>query len=158
MTKIEKSFIYKTDLGEILISEEDCKISKIIFSDFLLIEKLEETPLIKSTFQQITEYLNGKRKDFDLPLLMNGTPYQQKVWDEILKIPYGETASYKDIAIRSGNPNGSRSVGNAVGKNSLLIVVPCHRIIRSNGNLGGFACGLDKKRKLMTLENIKVIG
>ncbi|WP_238903210.1 MULTISPECIES: methylated-DNA--[protein]-cysteine S-methyltransferase [Clostridium] len=101
---------------------------------------------------QLNEYFMNQRREFTLPLEFNGTKFQKSVWNELLKIPYGKTASYKDVAVSLGNPNASRAVGGAVNKNPLFIVVPCHRVIGSNGSLVGFALGIDKKTYLLDIE------
>lgn len=101
---------------------------------------------------QLNEYFMNQRREFTLPLELNGTKFQKSVWNELLKIPYGKTASYKDVAVSLGNPNASRAVGGAVNKNPLFIVVPCHRVIGSNGALVGFALGIDKKTYLLDIE------
>lgn len=101
---------------------------------------------------QIIEYLDGKRKKFTLPLDLRGTDFQKKVWKELIKIPYGETRTYKDIANMIQVPKGYRAVGSALNKNPVPIIVPCHRVIGSNGSLVGFAGGLELKAKLLELE------
>ncbi len=101
---------------------------------------------------QLNEYFMNQRREFTLPLEFNGTKFQKSVWNELLKIPYGKTASYKDVAVSLGNPNASRAVGGAVNKNPLFIIVPCHRVIGSNGALVGFALGIDKKTYLLDIE------
>ena len=102
--------------------------------------------------QQLTEYFAGERKAFDLPLALEGTEFQLAVLEELKKIPYGETTSYGDIAKRIGRPKAVRAVGAANGRNPIPIIVPCHRVIGSDGSLTGFAGGLDMKRKLLELE------
>lgn len=101
------------------------------------------------------EYIVGERKVFDLKLNPEGTAYQKRVWKELENIPYGETRSYKQIAEKLGDPNASRAVGLANGKNPIPLIVPCHRVVGVNGKLTGFAFGLDMKKKLLDLENIK---
>ncbi len=101
---------------------------------------------------QIRQYLNGERKSFTVPFDLNGTPFQKTVWNELSLIPYGQTCSYRDIAIRLGNPNSTRAVGSANGKNPICILIPCHRVIASNGGLGGYSGGLKRKSLLLTLE------
>ena len=101
---------------------------------------------------QLTDYFAGKRRHFELPLAARGTPFQQSVWDALADIPYGELRSYRDIARTIGNPAAVRAVGAANGRNPLPIVVPCHRVIGSNGTLTGFAGGLEVKRFLLELE------
>lgn len=102
--------------------------------------------------RQFAEYFSGQRKTFSFPLDVIGTSFQQKVWHELLTIPYGSTVSYADIAGKIGHPRSVRAVGKAVGANPLLIVIPCHRVIRKNGALGGFRGGLLMKKQLQWLE------
>lgn len=102
--------------------------------------------------QQLTEYFAGERREFDLPLAPQGTPFQLSVWQALLTIPYGATCSYRDIAEQVGNVKAVRAVGGANGRNPLPIVVPCHRVIGSNGKLTGFGGGLDTKEFLLSLE------
>ena len=101
---------------------------------------------------QLTEYLNGTRKDFTIPTDCEGTAFQQSVWDTLKKIPYGETRSYSQIAAVIGRPNAVRAVGGACGKNPVLIMVPCHRVLGKNGTLTGFSAGIELKKKLLQLE------
>jgi methylated-DNA-[protein]-cysteine S-methyltransferase len=101
---------------------------------------------------QLEEYFAGKRREFDLPLALQGTPFQLRVWHALLEIPYGETVSYKELAERIGNVKAVRAVGLANGANPIPIVVPCHRVIGSNGSLIGFGGGLPLKQKLLALE------
>lgn len=109
--------------------------------------------LTDKAFTQVEEYLRKERKSFDLPFKLKGTIFQIKVWQELLKTPYGETVSYGEIAEKLGNPKGARAVGMAVRNNPLWIIVPCHRVIGKNGNLTGYAGGLEIKRKLLQIEN-----
>lgn len=102
---------------------------------------------------QLKEYFAGTRQTFDLNLAPHGTPFQRQVWDALLNVPYGKTASYSDIANQLKNPKAVRAVGAANGKNPIAIIVPCHRVIGANGTLTGYAGGLDKKARLLTLEN-----
>ena len=102
--------------------------------------------------RQLTEYFAGERTTFDLPLRPAGTPFQLRVWDLLQRIPYGETASYGEIARELGHPTAARAVGAANGRNPIAIVVPCHRVIGSNGSLTGYAGGLECKRALLDLE------
>ena len=147
------------EIGELAICEENGKIVLVnVVKTKEDIEEMaknsiqKETSLIKNTKQQLDEYFAGKRKKFDIPIKFNGTDFQVKVWEELLKIPYGETCSYLDIAKRIGNPKASRAVGMANNKNKIIIIVPCHRVIGSNKKLVGYACGLDVKEKLLELE------
>ena len=112
----------------------------------------QETPLINEAYRQLSEYLLGERKRFDLPLNPQGTVFQQQVWKALCDIPYGETRSYKQIAEAIGNPKAVRAVGMANNRNPLLIVVPCHRVIGANGKLVGYGAGIEKKEFLLKLE------
>lgn len=105
------------------------------------------------TYDQLQEYFFGKRKTFDLPLAIEGTEFQIKVWKALSEIPYGTTCSYKDIAIKIGNCKASRAVGMANNKNPIPIIVPCHRVIGASGKLVGYAGGLNIKQKLLNVEN-----
>ena len=102
--------------------------------------------------QQLAEYFAGQRQAFDLPLRMQGTPFQQKVWAALREIPYGETRSYGQIAAQVGNPKAGRAVGMANNRNPIAIIVPCHRVIGANGSLTGYAGGLSVKQELLALE------
>ena len=113
---------------------------------------LARTKLLAQTERELKEYFLGKRKKFDLPLDLEGTPFQQKVWRELCKIPYGKTVSYKDVAGRIRNAKAVRAVGTANGKNPLCVIVPCHRVISHDGSLGGYSGGLNIKIKLLGLE------
>jgi methylated-DNA-[protein]-cysteine S-methyltransferase len=112
----------------------------------------KNSEILVITRQQLQEYFVGKRKQFDVPLLMIGTTFQKSVWSELCQIPYGETASYLHLAEKLGNKKAVRAVANANGANSISILVPCHRIIGSNGELVGYAGGLRTKKKLLGLE------
>lgn len=104
--------------------------------------------------KQFTEYEKGVRKSFDLPLHIKGTEFQKKVWNALLEIPYGETRSYQDIAIRIGNPKAVRAVGGACNRNPIGIIIPCHRVVGKNGSLTGYAGGLDYKKMLLEHEKM----
>lgn len=112
-------------------------------------KKTEFTDLV---YKEVMEYLSGKRKAFDFAFELDGTDFQNKVWEELTHIPYGETRTYKEIAIAIGNPKASRAVGMANNKNPISIVVPCHRVIGFDGKLVGYAEGLDMKKALIDLE------
>jgi len=110
-------------------------------------------PHLRRAILQLNEYFAGQRIAFDLPLDARGTTFQQQVWDQLLAIPYGETRSYLDLARKLGNPNATRAVGAANGRNPISIIVPCHRVIGSSGNLTGFAGGMAIKQRLLDLES-----
>lgn len=142
---------YKTIIGNIEIAEEDGYIIGVNFNTESRIED-KETELIKETYRQISEYLEGKRKKFNIPIKMQGTEFQKKVWKELTKIPYGEIRSYKQIAENIENPKACRAVGMANHNNPIAIIVPCHRVIGTNNKLVGYAGGLAIKEKLLKIE------
>ena len=112
----------------------------------------KQHPILLETQKQLSEYFEGQRKIFNLPLDFEGTEFQQKVWQALLTIPFGETRSYKDIAEQIGNVKAVRAVGAANGKNPISIIAPCHRVVGANGKLVGFAGGLENKDVLLKLE------
>lgn len=114
----------------------------------------KEEPLIVQTKKQLNEYFKRDRKVFDLPLVLDGTTFQVQAWNQLIKIPYATTISYAEQAERIGNKNKARAVGVANGQNPISIVIPCHRVIGSNGHLVGFAGGLEKKSYLLNLEKM----
>lgn len=109
--------------------------------------------VIKKTIEQLEEYFRKERTDFDIPLLFVGTNFQKHVWDALLMIPYGKTESYAKLAARINNEKAIRAIATANGANAISVIVPCHRVIGSNGNLIGYAGGIDAKSKLLALEN-----
>lgn len=110
------------------------------------------TPLTDTVAAQLVEYFDGKRQMFDFPYRLNGTEFQKKVWNELCKIPYGETRTYKQIAQALGNPKACRAVGMANNRNPITIAVPCHRVIGANGKLVGYAGGLEMKKAILKME------
>ena len=142
-------FVWKQE-GVITVSfiEENYreKISNFIKSDFTFVRSSSNVE------KQLKKYFEGVRKSFDLKLVISGTDYQQKVWRELVKVPYGETVSYGELARRVGNPLGARSVGMAVHFNPIGIIIPCHRVIMSNGKIGGYASGIYRKKWLLLHE------
>ena len=116
-------------------------------------ERDDDHPLLRRAVEQLTAYFNRELRDFDLPLEPAGTKFQREVWDQLVGIPWGQTASYGEIAHRLGHTNAaSRAVGLANGRNPIPIVIPCHRVIGANGSLTGYAGGLDRKQLLLDLE------
>jgi len=118
-------------------------------------EWIENNDFFKETINQIEEYLKGDRKEFNIKLNPKGTEYQKKVWDELCKIPYGSLYTYKNIATSIGNEKASRAVGMANSKNPIPLIIPCHRVVATNGKLTGFAHGLKIKEKLINFEQVK---
>lgn len=149
-------FFYETSIGRIGITDNGEAITGLLFADdtAIVIEGacIHETALIKKAAKQLMEYLAGKRRMFDVPIALEGTPFQRKVWEALTLIPYGETRSYAEIAGSIGQPKACRAVGMANNKNPLAVMVPCHRVIGANGKLVGYAGGLSIKQKLLELE------
>ena len=145
--------IYQSPIGAYLIGADDTNILAIdrIDETETIIEK--ETPLLRVAKQQLSEYFAGQRTVFDLPIKLAGTAFQQQVWQALKAIPYGETRSYKEIAAAIDNPKAVRAVGGANNKNPISIVIPCHRVIGSSGQLVGYGGGLDAKVFLLALES-----
>lgn len=143
---------FNTKIGIIKISYDE-EIKKIELVEKALGESTEDE-LFTFFKEQISEFLEGKRKFFErLDFLdISGTDFEVRVFKALLKIPYGKTISYKDLAQMAGSPRAYRAVGTAVGKNPFLIIIPCHRVVKSDGSLGGFAYGSDVKRKLLEIE------
>jgi methylated-DNA-[protein]-cysteine S-methyltransferase len=146
---------YPTPIGVLEIIGTEEAISSIMFAeqDVVVHSLKEETPaVLKDCYGQMDEYFKGERREFSFPYTSIGTEFQKSVWNALTTIPYSETGSYKDIAISIGNEKAIRAVGSANGKNKLSIVVPCHRIIGTNGKLTGYAGGLWRKEWLLEHE------
>ena len=158
---------YKSPIGELLLGSfedklclADMKYRKMRSSIDKRIQKglnaeyiEESSAVIEKTIVQMKEYFAGERKVFDIPLLMVGTDFQRSVWEGLIKIPYGTTASYLELSKNIGNEKAVRAVASANGANSISIMIPCHRIIGSNGDLVGYAGGLPAKKKLLEIES-----
>ena len=151
--KDTKYTTYKTSLGLYKIGYTDKSIVcvKQISKATQDCTDLHST-LTNLAFKQLEEYFAGKRQVFDLPLDMQGTDFQKKVWQSLCDIPYGETRSYKQIAEQIGSPKACRAIGNANNANPISVIVPCHRVIGANGKLVGYAGGLDLKQELLNIE------
>ena len=151
---MKQTCLYYSPIGILQISEDDGKIKKLYpyqkENDSTI--DMQPSSLLRETCRQLDEYFQGKRKEFDLPLAYAGTPFQESVWRELQKIPYGETRSYEDIAVGIGNPKAVRAVGQANNRNPILLLIPCHRVIHKNGDISGFACGIETKKYLLELE------
>ncbi|MDR1554240.1 MAG: methylated-DNA--[protein]-cysteine S-methyltransferase [Prevotellaceae bacterium] len=145
-------YSYKIKANYVLIVEDNGCIVEIAFDKRKINGTEKETDIIKKAAMQLEEYFAGKRKSFDFPINAQGSEFQKRVWTALQTIPYGELRSYKQIAEKIGNPKASRAVGMANNKNPLPIVVPCHRVIGSNGKLVGYAYGLDMKEYLINIE------
>lgn len=151
---MEYGYTYETPIGKIVLTENGTAITRLIFGGVLPkgVNGME-TPLLKKAAQELGEYFAGTRQRFDLPLSLQGTAFQQKVWKALQEIPYGAVCSYKDIARAIGNEKACRAVGGANNKNPIAIIIPCHRVIGARGDLVGFGGGLEIKKQLLALEN-----
>lgn len=138
----------------ILIKEEEGRLVKLDFTH--KDETKNYNSFAKNVFGQVDEYFKGKRFKFDLDLYLYGSEFQKRVWQELMKVPYGETRSYLDIAMSINKPKASRAVGMANNKNPIAIIIPCHRIISTNRKLTGYRGGLDLKASLLELEGQKL--
>ncbi|MBQ0000871.1 MAG: methylated-DNA--[protein]-cysteine S-methyltransferase [Clostridiales bacterium] len=150
----QKSFVQFMDspVGKLRILQRGEAIAQLLrCSDIPEGACVEETPLLLQAKAQLQEYFDGVRRDFDLPLAPEGTPFQRKAWDTLCGIPYGETISYGEEAERM-QCKCARAVGQANGRNPICIVIPCHRVIRGDGSIGGYSAGLDMKGYLLELE------
>lgn len=154
----------KTPVGVLYLVEESKKLRGVIFAknwqrykkslQFTEAVPLKgESPLLRRAGKQLNEYFEGKRKNFTIPIKLSGTDFQLKTWSSLSKIPFGKTRSYKQQAVSIRSPNAVRAVGSADGKNPVAIIVPCHRVIGSNGSLTGYAGGIRSKSFLLAHEN-----
>ena len=150
-------YYYNFPLCRLGIAEENKSICNIFF----ITRKVSgcfvtgETSLVKEAAKQLNEYFHGKRRTFDLPLVLHGTDFQVTVWKALQDIPYGEARSYKELAAVTGNIKACRAVGMANNRNPISVIIPCHRVIGHDGGLTGYAGGLEMKRKLLELEGFK---
>jgi len=150
-------YVYASPIGPLTLVAEGDALTAILFGVESAVTEfapptIAASPAIAATIAQLDEYFARQRTEFTLPLKPAGTPFQKLVWQELSRIPYGETISYGELARRIGNPSASRAVGLANGKNPLPIVVPCHRVIGANGALTGFGGGIARKEALLALE------
>jgi methylated-DNA-[protein]-cysteine S-methyltransferase len=164
MGKIYYAVLPSKLLGKIFVASTEKGVCRLDFhtSEKKFLKELKKTAageIVKSlrmnetALSQLKKYVGGGLKRFDCRLDLQGTPFQRKVWKALLKIPYGRTRSYQDIARAIGHPKAFRAVGNANGSNPVSIIAPCHRVIESNGGLGGYGHGLKFKKRLLAFEN-----
>ena len=142
-----KIFTSHRGIRNIFINKKDASLKS-----FDAIKLHPDDPYLYNIFTQLEQYFNGQRKEFKIPLDISGTVFQMKVWKELQKIPYGKTASYKKIAEKVGGSTYVRAVGRANSQNPVPIIIPCHRVINTNGRLGGYSLGIHLKEKLLELE------
>ena len=145
--------IFLTPIGNLLLKAEDGFVTHIGFSDEENVEAISSTDsLMQKAEEQLLEYFEGKRRTFTFPFRQIGTAFQQQVWEKLITIGYGEKGSYHKLSVMLGKPKSIRAAASANGKNHLAVVVPCHRIIGSDGSLTGFAWGLHRKKWLLDHE------
>jgi len=149
----------QSPVGELILVARGTKLAAILWENERLnrvrlgpLEQDSDHPILKETERQLLEYFSGQRRRFELELDFAGTDFQVRVWQALLTIPFGETRSYRDIAIQIGQPTATRAVGAANGRNPISIIAPCHRVIGTSGSLTGFAGGLAAKQFLLSLE------
>lgn len=153
---------YNSPIGPLIIRNTEESISAVLFGNSYkgeevipgeIIYERPSAPVLISCFTQLDEYFAGTRKEFDLPIVQDGTDFQKTVWDKLLEIPFGRTISYKELSRRIGNIKAIRAVGTTNGNNSICIIVPCHRVIGSNGSLTGYGGDLWRKKWLLEHES-----
>ncbi len=142
---------YQSPLGFLVLKSNGESVTEISFAENDLQEQ-HSCEVLESCKAQLDDYFSGKSLTFDIPLAAEGTEFQQKVWAELLKIPYGETITYMDLAVRLGDPKCIRAAGTANGKNPIAVVIPCHRVIGAGNKLTGYAGGIWRKKMLLELE------
>ncbi len=157
---------YKTKIGELILGSFDSKLCLLDFRYRKMRKTVDDRikkglnvnfvehddEILEKAREQLDEYLNGNRKEFDILLLTVGTDFQKSVWNALMKVPYGTTSTYLQLAKNINNDNAVRAVANANGANSISIIIPCHRIIGSDGELVGYGGGLPVKKRLLRLE------
>jgi len=143
---------YKSKIGWLEIIGTSEAVTHINFTDKKQPSDRKIPEILRECRTQLDEYFRGERTDFSVKFVLEGTDFQKKVWKRLLKIPYGRTVSYKDVAVSIGNEKGGRAVGGATGRNNISIIVPCHRVIGSGGDLVGFGGGLWRKVWLLNHE------
>lgn len=147
---------YRSELGRLEIRGTEKGIMSLKFVAGRGRTDRNLPPIVKKCRQQIDEYFSGKRKKFAVKLYLEGTAFQKSIWKELLKVPFGKTAAYGEIARAAGNPKASRAVGNANNRNPVSIIIPCHRIVGSTGGLTGYGGGLWRKEWLLKHEGVQV--
>ncbi|MDA8552157.1 methylated-DNA--[protein]-cysteine S-methyltransferase [Aquiluna sp.] len=159
MEEITAREVFTTALGTLSVCVSKGRVVEVGFVSEALpsfAESSSDNALAKEAASQLRDYFAGKRESFDLPLHFSGTKFQEEIWQEIAKVPFGQSATYKDLAMRIGKPQAARAVGGAVGANPIGIIVGCHRILGSSGKLTGYSggSGVPTKKKLLELEGI----
>lgn len=142
----------ESPVGRIVLVSNETHLKSVLFNEDPVAESKTLPGILQRTVVQLNEYFGGQRLDFDLELDPDGTEFQKRVWRKLLQVAYGTTKSYRDLAIELGSPLNTRAVGTANGKNPIAIIIPCHRIIGSNGKLVGYAGGIERKKWLLLHE------
>ena len=148
-------FAYNTPFGKITLSSDGTSITRMAFGDVMLEGNRIPNSVMNAAATQLQEYFAGHRRLFDIPIALNGTPFQLEVWHSVELIPYGETRTYSEVAANIGKPGSARAVGRALNANPIPIIVPCHRVLPAAGGIGGYAYGEAAKRFLLELESDK---
>ena len=155
------STLKTAQLGELVLTANQTKLTGIYFAGRKHVPatikhwKCDPShPVFKKTACELQEFLSGKRRDFTVPFLADGTEFQHKIWQQLARIPFGQTITYGELARRVGRPKAVRAAGAACGRNPLAIIVPCHRVVAKTGELQGFAGGLEAKKRLLALEHV----
>ena len=145
--------VIQSPLGPLTLAAAETALTGIAFGRWMAGQE-NRTPVLAQAVRELEEYFAGERQEFTVPLAPEGTEFQKSVWAELQKIPYGETASYKDIAVRLGKPGAAIAVGQANSRNPIPIIIPCHRVIGTSGKLVGYTGGMHIKKTLLTIEGI----
>ena len=154
-----KSTVMHTPIGWLKISEADGFVTEITYSDNAVAMEQNSTPLLEEVKKQLGEYFEGIRQEFDLPLKINGGDFTHKVLSQLAKVPYGQTVTYSQLAELCGSPKAARAVGTVMRKNPFVIVLPCHRVLPVNGNLGNYSAGGPANKDwLLTFEKQNSVG
>lgn len=155
------SILKTSELGELFLVADETHLLAVYFNDSHEFKPLAngakrdpEQKVLKQAAKEIQQYLSGKRTEFSVPMRNSGTAFQKRVWKRIAMVPFGKTCSYSDLAKYAGSSKAVRAAGTATGSNPLAILIPCHRVIGKNGGIGGYAGGLDRKRRLHEIEGI----
>lgn len=147
--------IFHTFIGDFFALEQDNNLITLHQNLSLLPSNasLSPTPLLQECKNELKAYFEGKLKEFSLPYAIGGSEFEKKVYQALLSVPYGEITTYQSLAFEINSPHSSRAIGNALAKNPLLLIIPCHRVICKNGKIGGYVLGEEKKRKILGVEN-----
>lgn len=133
--------VFNTPMGALKAVQEGEYLTELTYVGRFAQEVLPQTELLKKVYKELVEYFEGSLKEFTVPYMLKVSPYRQKVLTELAKVPYARTVTYKDLAIATGNPNAVRAVGSAMRTNPIVLIVPCHRVVKTDGSLGNYSAG-----------------